>query len=82
MTTTFTATTARAIADRTAKTKRLTVPLTALQAEHVTEIAGRIGWSKATLTREALFRFTASLESRLGSGAPFPQMDADSGQTR
>lgn len=66
MTTTPTPTTTQALTDRAAKTKRLTVPLTDLQAEFVTATAGRLGWSKATLIREALFRFTATLEPRTG----------------
>lgn len=85
MTATTTLTTALALADRKAKTKRFTVPLTDLQAEFVTATAARLGWSKATLVREALFRYTAALESKSTRHSPAPPVSlpaADGRQPR
>jgi hypothetical protein len=63
-------TTAEAIQDRSARTNRTTTPLTDLQVDLIEGTAARLGWSKATLVREAVFRFTAAIEANRALSDP------------
>jgi hypothetical protein len=70
MPTITTLTTAEAINDPSARSERLTVPLTPAQSKLVKSAAQRLGWSKSTLAREAIFRFTAAIETNRALSDP------------
>jgi hypothetical protein len=60
---TNTPTVTAAVVDTARRSSRLTVPLTDLQVVVIEATARRLGWSKATLARDAVFKFCAAIEA-------------------